>query len=352
MTQVSRRAFLSALGGLGGAVIFSCRVHGDELLRMEDRGASWHERAWPLMGTFVRVAVFHYDRAYALETLSSVLLELKREIEVLSNWSPTSTISHLSRSGYSRSYRLPEIVHELFSVGEFVRSATRGGFNLFGGELYQVWRDSRKSNTLPDPGHLSECLDTCADAHAAMHSGKVVALPAVSVDVGGIGKGLIADTIVAMLGDRGVSFARVDCGGDIRFLGPLQSRVKRENSWTVQIENPRQEGEFLGSIEVGGNPGIATSGDYRNSWKVNGKTYHHLIDPRSGRPGEENHQVTVIAPTATLADGLASGYFFLSQDEIAQSVHRLRGVTALVVDRDYKLHSVGEAQIQWDGQHL
>ncbi|MGD0122343.1 MAG: FAD:protein FMN transferase [Candidatus Limnocylindrales bacterium] len=124
-------------------------------------------------------------------------------------------------------------------------------------------------------------------------------------DLGGIGKGWIADRALALLGSW--PSAVVDADGD------LAVRCSPGECWDIGIEDPRTDGVNLAVLRLtavpGGAPtrwGVATSGTSIHRWNLGGTVSHHLIDPRTGRPARTDVvQATVVAETALRAEALA-----------------------------------------------
>jgi thiamine biosynthesis lipoprotein len=95
-----------------------------------------------------------------------------------------------------------------------------------------------------------------------------------SIDLGGIGKGYAIDRASDVLKRNGLTSFLFNAGGDV-----LVSGYKAEDqNWTVGIKDPRKEDKLLGSVELT-NKSIATSGDYERYFEIDGKRYHHIIDP-------------------------------------------------------------------------
>ncbi len=116
------------------------------------------------------------------------------------------------------------------------------------------------------------------------------------IDLGGIAKGWAADQAVKRLSEYGP--ALVDAGGDIAVSGSMANGT----GWLIGVANPLSAENDLATIELRGGA-VATSGrDYRR-WQANGRTQHHLIDPRTGEPADTDVlTATVIAPSAVEAE--------------------------------------------------
>jgi thiamine biosynthesis lipoprotein len=128
------------------------------------------------------------------------------------------------------------------------------------------------------------------------------------IDLSGIAKGYAVDRSVAVLRDMGIEKGLVDAGGDIFCFG------LRKKGWRIGIKHPREQG-LLGVIRIDSGA-VATSGDYENFYEIVGVRYHHLIDPRTGKPARGQVSATVTAPTAVLADAWATALFIMGKDGI------------------------------------
>ena len=117
-----------------------------------------------------------------------------------------------------------------------------------------------------------------------------------TLDLGAVAKGLAVDKAARELAELR-DFA-IDAGGDL-YLGGSNEHGK---PWRVGIRHPRNNSELIGSLEVS-NQAVCTSGDYERPG--------HILDPRTGASPESAACVTVIAPSAMLADALATAAFVL-----------------------------------------
>jgi thiamine biosynthesis lipoprotein len=124
----------------------------------------------------------------------------------------------------------------------------------------------------------------------------------VSLDPGGIGKGLAADLVVHQLLAGGAQGALVSVGGDLAMSG----RPPQRDGWNIAIEHPDHAGEVLCQVMVDGG-GVATSSTRSRRWMHRGREMHHLIDARTGQPAATDlASVTVFAGTAWQAEAHAT----------------------------------------------
>lgn len=149
------------------------------------------------------------------------------------------------------------------------------------------------------------------------------------LDLGAVAKGLAIDTAAHEL--RPFSDFAIDAGGDL-YLG---GHNRRGEPWAVGIRHPRQPGDLLTTLRVS-NTAVCTSGDYERP-APNGGRQHHILDPRTGASPDSAISVTVVAPSAMLADALATAAFVLGPSEGIALLNRL-GVDGLLVTGDLQRH--------------
>jgi thiamine biosynthesis lipoprotein len=189
-------------------------------------------------------------------------------------------------------------------------------------------------------GALSpDALQTTApfDSVAVDRSRRTVALPpGVSLDFGGFIKGWTVDRAARLLPPN----AAIDAGGDamLRGAGP------DGRGWIVDVEDPTDPAREVLTLRVR-DRAVATSAPNRRRWRTPSGELHHLIDPRTGRPGESDlAQVTVLGDTVEATEVLAKTVFFLGAREGARFLHRQHGVAAVLVRADGRVEVVGKLE--------
>jgi len=146
------------------------------------------------------------------------------------------------------------------------------------------------------------------------------------LDVRGVAKGYAVDAATEKLRKLGFTSAIINAGGDLRVLG----RRPDGKPWRIAIRHPRRPGDLIGYVDVE-DCAVATSGDYERFFIYQGKRYHHILDPRSGMPARTCESVTVMAPSAALADALATGLFVLGPQAGLRLTQVLDGVEAVFI---------------------
>ena len=155
--------------------------------------------------------------------------------------------------------------------------------------------------------------------------------PEMSLDVGSVGKGYAVEMVCQAAEARGLTSALVSVGGNLRAIG-----VKPDGSqWTGGVENPWSSSDVYtsdsmldGAINMS-DMALVTSGDYQRYYVVDGKRYHHLIDPDTLFPAAYFNGVTVLCSDSGLADCLTTGLFCQPLEDGMKIVESLDGVEAM-----------------------
>ena len=156
-----------------------------------------------------------------------------------------------------------------------------------------------------------------------------VDLPAgMRVGLGGIAKGYGVDRAIAVLRAHGVEPASVDAGGDMKLLGKKDGEL-----WEIAIKHPRDRERAIAVLRLT-NRCVVTSGDYERFFEIDGKRFHHIIDPRTGYPTTGCMSATVVAPNAEYADALATAMCVLGPESGLKLIESLPRVEALLVGMD------------------
>jgi len=135
--------------------------------------------------------------------------------------------------------------------------------------------------------------------------------PFVSLDVSAVAMGLAADLAKARLQQLGYANFLIDMGGEFAAVG----EGPEGKGWPVGIEQPGSEGKRIQRVVMLKDESLATSGDDRNFREINGKRYHHIIDPRTGWPAETQiASATVIHSSCALADGWATAMVVMGRE--------------------------------------
>jgi thiamine biosynthesis lipoprotein len=265
--------------------------------------------AGPIMGTEYHVSVI-------LESDQTVDPELDRTIahrladinQSMSTYLEDSELSRLNRAPDNQWIPLSNKLFTVLSLAQIVSGDSDGAFDITVGPLVNLWgfgpgEGDRES--LPAVDDIAARLQLIGYQKIQLdpEQSAVMKLDTISMDLSAIAKGFAADEVSQMLLVMGYSNHMVEIGGEVMAYG----RNAQGKPWRIGIENPSFSHTGVQEAIAISGMGVATSGDYRNYFEVDGQRYSHTIDPLTGRPITHNLvSVTVIAATAAEADAYAT----------------------------------------------
>jgi thiamine biosynthesis lipoprotein len=287
-----------------------------------------------LMGTSFQIRVVTTSADRGCQAIDAAFDEVARQEALFSEYRDSSEISAVNRAAGGTPVEVDAEVFGLLQRSAWISRVTRGAFDVTFAGCGRLW--SVREQRIPDDESLADCMEHVGYARLQLDDRRAsVLLPdaGMRIGLGGIAKGYGVDRAANVLVARGIQSFVVDGGGDMRVEGR-----DVEGPWIVQIAHPRRPDEVFDTIQLS-HGSIVTSGDYLRYFERDGVRYHHILDPSTGRPARRSVSVTVIAPTATDADGLATGLFVLGPERGLAVVASLPGVSALYFAPDLSVHA-------------
>lgn len=289
--------------------------------------AEWLSDEQAIMGTMVRVELWHEDAEEGKAAIAAVMDEMRRIDRLMSTYLEDSELSRVNREAAAKSVTVSRELFDLISRSLKMSEITEGAFDITyasAGHLYDFRRKIKPSQealekALPGIDYHHVRLDSETHSIRFLRSG-------VRIDLGGIAKGHAVDRSIALLQARGVKQTIVSAGGDSRVIGDRRGRP-----WMVGIRDPRRKDQMAAVLPLR-DTAISTSGDYERYFELDGIRYHHIINPSSGHPATGVRSVTVIGSDSTTMDALSTSVFVLGVKRGMALVESLPDVEAVVID--------------------
>jgi FAD:protein FMN transferase len=229
----------------------------------------------------------------------------------MSLWDSTSLISKVNAN---QEYdKLDPHFLKVYNTSKDIYDQTGGYFDITVGPLVRAWGFSfKKGEAFPTQSKVDSLMTKVGFKKIGLSDQKIVkSNDEINIDFNAIAQGYTVDVMAEFLNQKGVSNYLVEVGGEIRASG-----LNAENHlWKVGIEKPQDE-RALEVVVALNNQSLATSGSYRKFFEKGGKRYSHAIDPFTGFPVDHNLlSISVIAPSAILADGLATAFLVMGLEK-------------------------------------
>lgn len=288
----------------------------------EDKSAEPVTRDFFAMDTYMTVSVYGDG---AEEVAEKAEEEVSRLDAMLSTGSEDSEISKLNQAG---SDSVSKETANLIRRGLDFYKSTDGAFDIAIYPIMKAWGFTDENYRVPGKSEIQKLLPLTDAANIRLdESANEVSFAKadMAIDLGGIAKGYTSSRMIEIFKECGITSGLVNLGGNVQVLGTKPDGEK----WHVAIQDPaaktgneeQTEASYLGVLEAE-DVAIITSGAYERNFTKNGKLYHHIIDPQTGRPAESGLQsVTVVSKDGTLADALSTSLYIMGKDKAIEYWH-------------------------------
>lgn len=264
------------------------------------------------MGTYAHVTLATPDSAGSWPAVATAQGEFRHVDSLMSNWTTTSEVARLNREAWPGPTPVQHEVARVLERAIEVFHLSDGAQDITVEPLVRLW------GFLGGTPHVPAEEDVRA-AFRRVGSGKLRFDAAgrtlrftehgVQIDLGGIAKGYAVDQAAERLEKSGVRDALVDVSGNMRALG----RPPGGPAWRIGIRDPKDRMPYFARLRIT-QQGVSTSGKYEQFVAADGRTYGHILDPRTGRPAEGLLSVTVVSRDALTSDAWDTGLFVLGLD--------------------------------------
>ncbi len=248
----------------------------------------------------------------AQEAVNAAVAEVNRLDAALASRRETSDIAKANHAG-GAPVEVRADTAELLEQALALCADTGGALDVTIYPIMRAWGFDTKEYRVPTQGELDSLLER-VDYGTITIKGNTLTVPAgMELDLGAVGKGYAADRVVRLWREMGVTSGLLNLGGNIHCLG-----AKPDGSdWTVGIRDPREETATLCTV-TGQDMAVVTSGAYQRYFEKDGVTYHHNMDPATGRPAHSGAaSVSVIGPSGLVCDGLSTALFVMGAEKAA-----------------------------------
>jgi thiamine biosynthesis lipoprotein len=293
-------------GALGGAAALALLLaapaaFGQELLRLE--------KSADAMGATYTVALYGEDRVAMEAAVDAALNEAQRLDRLLSNYRPESEWSVVNRTAAGRPVKVsPELFRLLSECVDYSRES-EGAFDITVGPLMKIWGFYKSSGHLAPKSEVRAALTKIGYRHIHLDAAAQTVWfdrAGVEMDPGGIGKGYAVDRMVEVLKAKGCERALV-AGSNSSIYG-LGAPPEEPQGWEVNIRDPKNPRRGVAKVYLK-DMSLSTSGSYEKFFEADGRTYSHIMDPRTGYPAQGTVSVSVVAPRTIDSEVWAKPYF-------------------------------------------
>lgn len=274
----------------------------------------------------------------------------------MSIYRENSQFSELNRKAADHPQVVRGDLFELLQKAQQIHQGTDGAFDMATGALTRLWRACRLEQRIPSEAEVAEALKISGMQHLSLNAQRnsvAFLRPGLLLDPGAIGKGFALDDAALQLMQNELapqSFLLHGGHSSLKAVGPHNGH----SGWPIGIGNPLFTEQRLGTILLC-NKAMATSGSNIQFYRHEGRRYGHILDPRTGWPVDGMLSVTVLAPSAAVADALSTAFFVMGVEKASLCCKNWPEVGAILIpfpDKGRKVFptviGIPDEQIVWD----
>ena len=247
-------------------------------------------------------------------------LDLIEDLEAqLTVYREDSEISELNRKAHLAPYPVERRLFALLESAVDLSRETGGAYDVTSGALSEAWGFVKGPKRVPDQQDLAAARACTGWQHLRLDPDKRTVgfdCAGIRINLGSIGKGYAIDRAIGLIRDHALVDSALVHGGQSSLFALGSPPGQFAGRWEIALRNPFAPESPLGKLRLR-NRGLGTSGSAFQQFVVDGKVYGHIIDPRTGEPAHGPKSVTVLAPTAAMADALSTAFYLLGPEAAA-----------------------------------
>lgn len=303
-----------------------------------------YKRVLRLMGNRFELSIVTEDEQWAFNLIESAVLEIRRIEELLTTFRETSQTNRINANAGIKPVRVDKEVFDLIKRSIRISELTQGAFDItYGSADKRLWNFDKTMTALPDKKTAKQMVRLINYKNIILDEEAYTVLlkeKGMRIGFGGIGKGYAADRAKYILQENDVTSGVVNAAGDLTTWG-TQPNGK---PWTVGIADPNSSHHPFSYLNIS-DVAVATSGNYEKYAVINGKKYSHTINPKTGLPVSGIKSVTILCPSAELADALATPVMVMGITVGLNLINQMKDIGCIIIDDNNKLYTSNNIRI-------
>ena len=290
-----------------------------------------------LLGTIVNITLYDNPKQEIFDEIFNAIEEIETMMTI--NNATTSEIIEINRQAGLEAVKVSQNTFDVIKAGLTYSELAKGKFDITVGPLVKLWEIGFDDAHVPEASEIENSLTLINYKNVELNEKDLtikLTQPHMMIDLGGIAKGYAADVTASILKQHGNKHAIINLGGNVYAYGEKPNQA----AWKIGVQNPfSTRGEYLGIASVKDKT-VVTSGTYERYFEQDGVIYHHILDPQTGYPVQNNvMSVTIIADSSMTADALSTTAFALGIEQGLNLIESISWVEALYVTDEKQLYA-------------
>jgi len=297
------------------------------------------------MGKRLEKSVVSDEVLWAEERINEAVAEIQRIEKLFTTFDGSSQTNLINLNAGIQPVKVNKEVYELIARSLKISDLTQGAFDITYGSLdKRFWNFDINMTSLPDPATAKKTVRLINYKNVILDQKQQTVFlkeKGMRIGFGGIGKGYAADRAKHVLQQQGAKSGIVNAAGDLITWGMQPTGLP----WTIGIADPNSKHHPFSYLNVS-NMAVATSGNYEKYAIIDRKKYSHTIDPKTGFPVSGIKSVTIICPSAELADAMATPVMVMGKQVGLNLINQMQNIACIIIDNQNRLYSSSNIKIK------
>lgn len=282
------------------------------------------------LGTYIELKVYDKGKTKAVDAAIELIRKYDKEISVNNKG---SVFDEINENAGIKPIKVPGDIMAMLTYAKSI-SGDVGEFDITIGSLSSLWHIGFEDAKKPTQEEIDQAL-LLIDYNKMIidlnNQTVFLSEKGMKLDAGAIAKGFITDQIVSLLKKEGVTSAIVNLGGNVFVIGN-SPKENNQKQWTIGIQNPDQARNTVLGYVKGSDTSVVTSGIYERYLKVDNQVYHHILNPKTGYPFDNDLQsVTIVGKSSMKDDAYATIAYSLGLEKGLKYINEIPGYEAIFV---------------------
>ena len=326
-----------------------------------ESNSGYTKYSYEFLGTFDTVIqIMGYAKnADEFEIMAEIcqerFVELNKLYDIYNDYDGINNVKSINDNAGIKPVEVQQEIIDLILFSKEWYNKTNRKCNIAMGSVLSIWHDYRdKGINSPEKAEIPP-LEMLKEAMKFTDINKVIINDDnnsvyleeknMRLDVGAVAKGYATEIVANELINKGYTSFIISSGGNVRTVGEPMDRSRKK--WGIGIQdpdgNPNDPNEPSLDILYINDQSLVTSGDYQRQYEVDGKMYHHLIDPDTLMPAEYFRSVSIVANDSGIADFMSTTIFLTPYEEGRRLLENL-GIDAIWVMKDGTVQATDNAR--------
>lgn len=295
------------------------------------------KRTTTLMGSRWQVSIVATDSLVAEQHIDTVIAEVSRIENLISDWKPESQVSQVNSHAGLKAIKVDKEVFEITRRAIALSELTGGAFDISFAAMERIWKFDGSMTEMPSAELIKKSVEKVGYRNIVLDSANstiFLKLKGMKIGFGALGEGYAADRCRELMRKKGIRAGIVNGSGDISTWG----KQPNGKPWSIGITNPKRNQRLMATIPLQ-EGSVVTSGNYEKNFSLNGRRYSHIINPATGYPATGLSSVTIFGPSTETANGFSTSMMVLGPDAAVQFIEKFPAYRYILITDEGRILS-------------